>query len=196
MPSSISGIFFWSFDLFFHLGHIFFFLISSCLLVVRGRALGICQGEAAHVAKLWCCMWRRGPKGNNATCWAFDQLSVTSSTSHKQIGLSWCWFPGGWVCVHPRTLWVSPTNSPVRLGVPPTTTTSTDFCSQRFWGFISLHWNPGLHGLSHSPVVPPGLSQHKRSGTARFMSCCLAASPLCLAAHLCPSYWSGWMFLL
>ena len=25
--------------------------------------------------------------------------------------------PGGWACVHSRTLWVSPVNSPVRLGV-------------------------------------------------------------------------------
>ena len=28
--------------------------------------------------------------------------------------------PGGWVCVHSRPLWVSPMNSPVRLGVSPT----------------------------------------------------------------------------
>ena len=25
-------------------------------------------------------------------------------------------------------------------------------------GFISLSWSPGLHGVSHSPAVPPGLS--------------------------------------
>ena len=44
---------------------------------------------------------------------------------------------GGWVCVHSRTLWGSPTNSPVRLGVSPTAaSTPTGFFSQRFWGFI------------------------------------------------------------
>ena len=31
----------------------------------------------------------------------------------------WCCFPSGWVCVHSRTLLVSPTNSPVRLVVSP-----------------------------------------------------------------------------
>ena len=31
----------------------------------------------------------------------------------------------------------------------------------RFWVYISPPWNPGLCGLSHSPVVPPSLSTHK-----------------------------------
>ena len=46
-------------------------------------------------------------------------------------------------------------------------------------------WNPGLHGLSHSPVAPPGLSA-QQCGTAhstsyhlaRSSSCRLAVSPL------------------
>ena len=37
----------------------------------------------------------------------------------------------------------------------------TGFFSQRFWGFFSPHWNPGLQGLSCSPVVPLGLSACK-----------------------------------
>ena len=59
-------------------------------------------------------------------------LSVTSSTTHKQIGPSWCWVIGGWVCVHSRTLWVSPTNSPLRLGVSPTAATPTGSFIERF----------------------------------------------------------------
>ena len=57
-----------------------------------------------------------------------------------------------------RTLWVSPMNSPVELGVSPTAATPIHFYSQKFRGFISLCWNPGLRGLSCSPVVPPALS--------------------------------------
>ena len=34
-----------------------------------------------------------------------------------KLGPSGAASPGGWVCVHSRMLWVSPTNSPVRLGV-------------------------------------------------------------------------------
>ena len=78
-----------------------------------------------------------------------------SPTTHKLIDPYWHWFLRGWVCVCSRALGVSPSNSPVRLGVFPAAATPTGFYCQRFWSFISLHWNPGLHGLSCSPVVPP-----------------------------------------
>ena len=35
------------------------------------------------------------------------------------------------------------------------------FSQSEVWGFISLLWSPGLHGLSCSPVVPPSLSVSK-----------------------------------
>ena len=53
----------------------------------------------------------------------------------------------------------------------------------RFWGFISLHWNPGLGSLSCSPVVPPSISTHK-CGTTQSSNHLLVMSPLC------PSYLS------
>ena len=62
--------------------------------------------------------------------------------------------PGWMDCVHSNTLWVSPTNFPLRLGVSPTAATPTGFFSQRLWGFISFLWNSGLRGLPGSPVVP------------------------------------------
>ena len=36
-----------------------------------------------------------------------------------KLGPSGADFPSGWACVCTRTLWVSPPNSPVRLGVSP-----------------------------------------------------------------------------
>ena len=85
--------------------------------------------------------------------------SLPPPTTHNQIEPFWCWFPGGWVCIYSRTQWVSSMNSPVRLGVSLTaTSTPTGVFSQRFWGFISLHWSPGLHSLSGTPLVPPCLS--------------------------------------
>ena len=107
--------------------------------------------------------------------WALSQLLVTSSTTHKQIGPFSVWVPGGWVCVHSRILWVSPTNCPVSLAVSPSTSTPTGTFSQRFWGFISLCWDPGCCGLSHSPVVPPSLYAHK-CGTTHSGSHCLTRS--------------------
>ena len=128
-------------------------------------------------------MLGRSARGNSDAWWALTWLSVTSPAIHKQVWPFWCWFPGGWVYVRSRILWVSPMNSPVRLGASLTATAPTDFYSQRFWGFISLCWNPRLCGLSRSPVVPPRLSEHKR-GTARSTSRHLATSPLCPG---CPS---------
>ena len=134
----------------------------------------------------------RGPRGSNAGCSTLCHFSITSPTTHNQIGPFWCWFAGGWVCVCARPLWVSPMNSPVRLGVSPAPTSiPTGVSSQKLWVFISAHWNPGLHGLSGSPVVPPSLSAHKY-GTAHSASWLLtqsasrrlAASPLC---PRCPS---------
>ena len=61
-----------------------------------------------------------------------------------------------------RTLWGSPMNSPVRLGVSPAiASTPTSVFSQRFCDFISPQLNLGLRGLSRSPVVPPSLSSRK-----------------------------------
>ena len=113
-------------------------------------------------------MWPRC----DAVCLFLGWHSVASLATHKQIGPFWCWFSGHWVCVHSRTLWVSPTNSPLRLGVSPAATILSGFYSQMFWSFISPLWNPGLCCLSHSSIVPPGLSVCKY-GTTQYDSHCL-----------------------
>ena len=100
-------------------------------------------------------MWERGLRGNNAPCSAVCQLSVTSATTHQQIGPFWCWFPGGWFFVCSRTLWVSPTNSPVRLGVSPTAATPTGFFQSEVLRLYFPAVEPWVCSLSHSPVVPP-----------------------------------------
>ena len=99
-----------------------YFFLSWWACYIRGTALGIYQDGVTLVAALWCCMWGRGPTGSNGACSTLCQFSVTFLATHNQIGPFWCWFPGGWACVCSRTLWVSPTNSPVRLGVSPAAT--------------------------------------------------------------------------
>ena len=141
-------------------------------------------------------MWGRGSRRNKAACSSLCRLSVTFLATHKQIGSFWCWFLGGWVCVCSRTLWVSPANSPMRLEVSPAAaSTPTGVFNQRFEALfpcagalgcavcfapplfllVYLHGNVGLLGPL-APVLP------------RVLSAWLS--------HLCPSYWSGWMFLL
>ena len=62
-------------------------------------------------------MWGRGPRGSNGIRSSLHRISVFHSATHNQTGPLWCWFPSGWACARPRPLWVSPTTSPVRLGV-------------------------------------------------------------------------------
>ena len=97
------------------------------------------------MAGLWHCMLGRDLRRNNAACSALRQLPVTPSATHNQIGPFWYWFLGEWVCVHSRTLWVSPTNSPVRLGVFPAASTPTGFFSQRLLDFHTVHFS-GSYG--------------------------------------------------
>ena len=104
------------------------------------------------------------------------RLSITFPTTHKQIGPLWCWFPGGWVCVHSRTLWISPMNSPLRLGVSPTARTPTGFPTRDSEALFP-HTGTLLHSVSHSPVVPPSLSACK-CGAIWSTSCLLATNPL------------------
>ena len=116
--------------MFCHLGHFFFCLGASDSL--RGRAL--CspgQGKAGCSAVML--YVGEGPRGSNGPRSTLHSISVTASATHNEIGLLCCWFPSGWACVCPRPLWVSPTTSPVRLGVPPAATpTTTGVFTQRF----------------------------------------------------------------
>ena len=58
------------------------------------------------------------------------QLLPPLTTS--KLGPSDAVAPGGWVCVHSRTLWVSPTKFAVRLGVSLADAIPIGFFSQKF----------------------------------------------------------------
>ena len=74
-----------------------------------------------------------GLRGSNGAYSTLHRISVTPSATHNQTGPLWCWFPSGWACAHSRPLWVSPTSSPVRLGVsPPAAPTPMGVFNQRF----------------------------------------------------------------
>ena len=89
-------------------------------------------------------MWGRGLRGSNGACSNLCRFSVTPSATHNQIVPLWCWFLSGGACACSRPLWVSPTNSPVRLGVSPTAAlTPTGVFSQ---GFEALFPHAGALG--------------------------------------------------
>ena len=165
--------------------------------------LWLCKGKSCRYLPGWgnschCLVGLYVGEGSEREHWyLFGSRPVFSHFPHyPQVNWAFsCWFPAGWVCVHSRTLWVSPVNSPARLGVSPTTTTPIGFFSQRFWSFISLRWNPGLCVLSCSPVVPPGLSACK-CGTTQSTSYHLVISPLHPGCPSPPLLRFEWMFLL
>ena len=113
------------------------------------------------------------------------------------MGPFW-WFPSEWICVCSRKLRVCPTNSPVRLGVSPATSTPTGFFSQRLWGSISPCWKPGLCSLCpqlfllvypHANVEPPALPAAISPTLVILSPPCLPWSSSCHLAsrHLWPS---------
>ena len=74
-----------------------------------------------------------GPRGSNGARFTLLRISIFHSDTHNQTGPLWCWFPSKWACTHSRPLWVSPTTSPVRLGVSPAADpTPTGAFNQRF----------------------------------------------------------------
>ena len=138
---------------------------------VRGRALGIHQvGQPTLLHCDTVCVGEVR-EGTMPLVWLSVSLQSLTLLPTNKLGPSGAdsWV-GGRACAHSGTPWVSPTNSPVRLGVSSTVAISTVFYSQRFWGLISLCWNPGLCSQSGSPVAPPGLSAHK-CGTTWPASC-------------------------
>ena len=100
---------------------------------------------------------------------------------------------GRWVCVHCRTLWVSPTSSPVRLRVSSAATIPTGVFSQRFEALF-----PGTGTLGCLVCLAPQLLLlvylHANMGlpgppaAASPTSCSLAGNLLRPAACPCPSY--------
>ena len=90
-----------------------------------------------------------GLSGSNGARLTLLRISVFHSATHNQTGPLWCWSPSGWACAHSRPLWVSPTTSPVRLGVSPAAApTPTGAFNQRF---EALFPGAGALGLLRSP---------------------------------------------
>ena len=110
-----------------------FFFLSWRVCYFKGRSLRCSPGRG----NAGCCAVMlyvgEGPRGSNGACFTLLRISIFHSDTHNQTGPLWCWFPSGWACAHSRPLWVSPTTSPVRLGVSPAASpTPTGIFNQRF----------------------------------------------------------------
>ena len=116
---------------FLELWAIFFLSWRVCYL--KGRSLRCSPGRGNAGRCAVTLYVGEGPRGSNGACSTLHRISVLHSDTHNQTGPLWCWFPSGWACARSRPLWVSPTTSPVRLGVSPAATpTPTGVFNQRF----------------------------------------------------------------
>ena len=101
------------------------------------------RGNAGHCAVTL--YVGEGPRGSNGARSTLHRLCHSLCYPQSNWAL-WCCFLGGWVCVHSRPLWVSPTNSPVRLGVSPSAaSTPTGVFIQ---GFEALFPHTGILGCA------------------------------------------------
>ena len=132
-----------------------------------------------------------GPRGSNGVRSTLHRISVTLCATHNQTGPLWCWFPSGWACAHPRPLWVSPTTSPVRLGVSPAAaSTPTGVFNQRFEALFP-HAGALGYEVCFAPRRLSGLSVRKcgAAGSATHSSACPVlrhseSGPLGLSARM------------
>ena len=100
--------------------------------ILRGGTFGICQGGATHITAIVVLCVREGSKREQCHLLG-SQLAFSNFLYYPQA--NWALLvliPQRVGLYTSRTLWASPTNSPVRLGVSPTTETPTGFFSQRF----------------------------------------------------------------
>ena len=100
------------------IGAIFFFF-SWHACNVKGRFLRCSPGQGNAGGCAVMLYVGEGPSGSNGARLTLLRISIFHSDTHNQTEPLWCWFPSGWACAHSRPLWVSPTNSLVRLGVSP-----------------------------------------------------------------------------
>ena len=124
-----------------------------------------------------------GPRGTSGACSTLHWISVTPSATHNHIGPLWCWLPSGWACARSRPLWVSPTTSPVRLGVSPAAApTPTSSFIQRFEALF-----PRAGALGYAVCFSPHCSSRSICVRVWGLGVLPAALPAPLSTTLSPA---------
>ena len=162
--------------MFCHLGHFFFFCLGAvCYFKGRSLRYSLGWGNAGRCAVML--YVGEGPRGSNGARLTLLRISVFHSDTHNQTGPLWCWFPSGWACARPRPLWVSPTISPVRLGVSPAAApTPTGIFNQRFEALFPCAGALGC-AVCFAPCRSSGLSVHECGAAGCYPLLCLPLSP-------------------
>ena len=176
--------------MFCHLGH--FCFLSWHLYYFKGRSLRCSPPGWSNAGRCPVMLYvGEGPRGSNGPCSTLCWIAFTPSATHNQIGLLWWWFPSVWACAHSRPLWVSPTTSPVRLGVSPAATpTPTGIFNQRFEALFPRAVALGC-AVCFAPRRSSGLSMFECGAAVCYLHSAYPAlrhsesGPLGLSVHEC-----------
>ena len=162
--------------MFCHLGH-FFVCLSWRVCYFKGRSLRCSPGRGNAGRCAVTLYVGEGPRGSNGTRLTLLRISIFHSDTHNQTGPLWCWFPSKWACAHSRPLWVSPTTSPVRLGVSPAAApTPRGAFNQRFEALFPRAGALGC-AIRFAPRPSSGLSVGECGAARCYPPLCLPRSP-------------------
>ena len=160
--------------MFCHLGH-FLFVCLCTSVTLRGGALGVHRGGVMLVAVML--YVGEEPRGSNGARFTLLRISIFHSDTHNQTGPLWCWFLSKWACAHSRPLWVSPTTSPVRLGVSPAAPTPRGAFNQRFEALFPRAGALGCAAVCFAARRSSGLSVGECGAARCYPPLCLPRSP-------------------
>ena len=150
-----------------------FFLLSWGVCYFKGWSLRCSPGRGNAGGCAMTLYVGEGPRGSNGACSPLHQTSVLHSTTHNQTGPLWCWLLSGWACARPRPPWVSPTTSPMRLGVSPAAApTPKGLFNQRFEALFPRAVGLGC-AVCFAPRPSSGLSVRKCGATGCYPPLCL-----------------------
>ena len=163
--------------MFCHLGHFFFVCLSWRVCYFKGRSLR-CSTKWGNAGRCAVTLYvGEGLSGSNGARLTLLRISIFHSDTHNQTGPLWCWFPSKWACAHSRPLWVSPTTSPVSLGVSPAAApTPTGVFNQRFEALFPRAGALG-YAVCFAPRHLSGLSVHECGAAGCYPPLCLPSSP-------------------
>ena len=145
------------------------------------------RGNTGHWVVMLCV--GEGLRGSNGARLILLQISIFHSDTHNQTGPLWRWLLSGWACAHSRPLWVSPTTSPVRLGVSPAAPTPMVSFNQRSEALFPT-LEPRVTRSASLRSVCPGFSVQMCAVGCYLHSACPAlrhseSGPLGLSARMC-----------
>ena len=149
--------------------------MSWCFCYLKGQSFRCSPGWGNADGYTVTLYVGEGLRGSNGVRSTLHRILVTPCATHNQTGPLWCWFLSGWACAPPRPLWVSPTTSPVRLGVSPAAApTPAGVFTQRFEALFPCAGAPWVAWSASLPAVHPGLSMHEcgAAGSASGQTAC------------------------